>query len=154
MGTRLWRYSRDRSRGDFNSFRQCLAFNSGAPGEPRWTGLEASEALFWIKTTRYKQLPEAAQWTLTSNYIKFFGDLHVAGFKTVRAKKTGRTVKRKVIRSGEYFVSMFNGDVPDDMPWTKNILFDGKRIEGRSIYLEKGVYEVQLLPGARRSPRH
>jgi hypothetical protein len=116
--------------------------------------LRSTQAIFWIRGLRSRQLPQRVQNYLLSHYIPFDASLYVLGFATEStASDEGATRRVDIVREGEYHISLDPGNAGEKargrpMPWTEDLLLNGAPISGETIHLERRAYKIRTRPSS------
>lgn len=114
--------------------------------------LRDTEALLWIQSLRFRQLPPEAKQYLRRHYTRLHGELNVLGF-AIRSTATGEEEVHTfdVVREGEYYVSVHPGKGVEKVrgrksPWREDLLLDGAPLKESSVFLAKGAHSVSIRP--------
>jgi hypothetical protein len=114
--------------------------------------LRATQALFWIQSRRFRQLPASAKRYLLGHYIRLHGELMVLGFVTP-ATKPEEPAKRSfdIVREGAYYMSVDDKRGGENVrgriaPWTDDLRIDDVPITGSTFHLQPGLHTVTIRP--------
>jgi hypothetical protein len=116
--------------------------------------LRASQALFWIQSRRFRQLPADVRTYLLSHYLRFDQDLRVLGFSVPHGANDEALVQQiDVVRAGDYHLSLHPRSAADQLagresPWREDLAIDGSPVTADSVHLEAGLHRIERREGS------